>query len=80
MRNRWIRRIKRFIKIFTAGGVAYSSLGTEINISARGAVTIPTSEYEKIVSAISEEFERARANAQQRSLPKDSGESIRCDN
>jgi hypothetical protein len=73
MRNKWFRRIRRFIELFTPGGVEYSSIGTEIHISSRGAITIPKSEYEKIVSAMLDEFERARVNAERRTLPKDSG-------
>jgi hypothetical protein len=73
MRNKWFRRIRRFIELFTPGGVEYTRLGTEVHISSRGMITIPPSEYKKIAAAFSAEIKRARANSQQGTLPKDSG-------
>lgn len=71
MRNKWFRRIRRFIELFTPGGVEYSSLGAEIHISSRGVINTPTSEYEKILFPRLEEFRRAGLNAPRVNVPKD---------
>ena len=59
MRSNWIRRIKQFIELFTPGGTEYTELGVEIHFSADGVMTIPESEYEKILFMRLDEFEKA---------------------
>jgi hypothetical protein len=63
MRSKWFRRIKRFIEQFTPGGTEYTSLGTEIHFSSKGAITVPRSEYKKILLARLGEFRNPNAPA-----------------
>jgi hypothetical protein len=58
MRNKWFRRIRRFIELFTPGGTEYTPSGIAIVYSRTGATTIPTSEYEKILFQRLDEFKR----------------------
>jgi hypothetical protein len=48
MRNKWFRRIKRFIEIFTPGGTGYTEYGTEYHVSWDGSITTPESEMQKV--------------------------------
>ena len=48
MRNKWFRRIKRFIELFTPGGTEYTDFGTEIHFSSDGSITTPESERQKV--------------------------------
>jgi hypothetical protein len=57
MRSKWLRHIKRFIEIFTPGGVEYSTLGTEFHVSSNGTITVPASELQKILFKRLEEMQ-----------------------
>jgi hypothetical protein len=61
MRSNWFRRIKRFIEQFTPGGTEYTSLGTEIHYSSKGATTISKSDAHKILLMRLNEWKQLRA-------------------
>ena len=61
MRNNWIRRIKRFIEIFTPGGTEYTDFGTEFHVSSKGGITTPPGELAKILDRTVDEMERLKA-------------------
>jgi len=61
MRNKWIRRVKRFIELFTPGGVMYSKAGTEIHVSHDGSITIPPSERKKLLDMHLDEMDRLKS-------------------
>jgi len=52
-------KLRRFIDLFSAGGVVRSKFGTAIEVSANGTTTVPESEYKKIVFKQFEDMKRA---------------------
>jgi hypothetical protein len=48
MRNKWFRRIKWFIELFTPGGTEYTEFGMECHVSRTGAITTPEEEMGKL--------------------------------
>jgi len=70
MRSKWFRRIRRFIESFTPGGTEYTSFGTEIHYSSKGATTVSRSDAHKILLMRLEEWknlrERLRADSDQK--------------
>jgi len=61
MRNKWFRRIRWFIELFTAGGSIYSKSGIEARVSHYGGFEVPQSERWKLVDLAIKE--RARLEA-----------------
>jgi hypothetical protein len=57
MRNKWLRRIKRFIEIFTPGGTAYTNFGTEFRVGHFGGISTPDSEVKKIMHKARRDWE-----------------------
>ena len=71
MRSKWFRRIKRFIEQFTPGGTEYTSFGTEIHYSSKGAMTISRSDAQKILFMRLDEWENLRKRLRTDSDQKD---------
>jgi hypothetical protein len=61
MGNKWIRRIKRFIDLFTPGGAIYSKSGIEAHVSHDGSFTIPPSERKKLLYMHLDKMERLKS-------------------
>jgi hypothetical protein len=55
MRKRWLQAIKRFIEQFTPGGTEYTEDGIAIVYNRWGGMTIPRSEYPKLLAKMSRE-------------------------
>jgi hypothetical protein len=61
---KFFRRIRRFIEQFTPGGTEYTSLGTEIHYSSKGATTISRSDAQKILFMRLDEWKKLRQRLQ----------------
>jgi hypothetical protein len=61
MRNKWIRRVKRFIELFTPGGSIYSKSGIEARVGHHGGFEVPLSERKKLLYQHLDEMERLKS-------------------
>jgi hypothetical protein len=71
MRNKWFRRIKRFIEQFTPAGTEYTEFGTEIHYSHTGHPTISDSDMHKLYLMRLDEMRELRARLKAESDQKD---------
>jgi hypothetical protein len=58
MANKWIRRIRWFIELFTPGGSIYSKSGIEARVGHHGGFEVPLSERKKLLYQHLDERER----------------------
>ena len=61
MGNKWFRRIRWFIELFTAGGSIYSKAGIEARVRRDGSFTVPPSELKKLLYMHLDERERLKS-------------------
>ena len=61
MRNKWFRRIKWFIELFTPGGSIYSKSGIEARVGHHGGFEVPLSERKKLLFQHLDEMERLKS-------------------
>jgi hypothetical protein len=61
MGNKWIRRIRWFIELFTPGGSIYSKSGIEARVRRDGSFTVPLSERKKLLYQHLDEMERLKS-------------------
>jgi hypothetical protein len=61
MGNKWIRRIRWFIELFTAGGSIYSKSGIEARVDHYGGFEVPLSERKKLLYQHLDEMERLKS-------------------
>jgi hypothetical protein len=58
MGNKWIRPIRWFIELFTAGGSIYSKSGIEARVDHYGGFEVPLSERKRLLHMHLDERER----------------------
>jgi hypothetical protein len=61
MRNKWFRRVKRFIELFTTGGTIYSDEGIAAHVSRDGGFEVPPDELKKLLHMHLEKMERLKS-------------------
>jgi hypothetical protein len=61
MRNKWTRRVKRFIELFTTGGTIYSVEGIAAHVSRDGGFEVPPDELERLLDMHLEKMERLKS-------------------
>ena len=61
MVKKWIRRIRWFIELFTAGGSIYSKSGIEARVDHYGGFEVPPEELKKLLHMHLDERERLRS-------------------
>jgi hypothetical protein len=61
MGNKWIRRIRWFIELFTPGGSIYSKSGIEARVRRDGSFAVPLSERKKLLYQHLDEMERLKS-------------------
>jgi hypothetical protein len=61
MGKKWIRRIRWFIELFTAGGSIYSKSGIEARVDHYGGFEVPPDELKKLLHMHLDERERLKS-------------------
>jgi hypothetical protein len=61
MGNKWFRRIRWFIELFTPGGSIYSKSGIEARVDHDGGFEVPLSERKKFLCQHLDEMERLKS-------------------
>lgn len=61
MGNKWFRRIRWFIELFTAGGSIYSKAGIEARVDHYGGFEVPPKELKRLLHMHLDERERLRS-------------------
>jgi hypothetical protein len=61
MGNKWIRRIRWFIELFTPGGSIYSKAGIEARVDHDGGFEVPPSERKRLLHMHLDEMERLKS-------------------
>jgi hypothetical protein len=65
MRNKWFRRIRWFIELFTPGFTGYTKSGFEFHVSSNGSITTPKSERKKRLLKMVDDVDRAMARVRE---------------